>query len=140
LQGQVRLDPGFLPQLPRGTAGLVRASLPRVVLDGRIVAAMEGRIELRQLVQSFGGPAVPIGDYAVEFPAASAGEPIGRLADLGGPLAIDGTLRLTREPGFVVEGRVATRGNAPPDLARQLQILGVPDAQGRRPFSVAGTY
>jgi hypothetical protein len=59
---------------------------------------------------------------------------------LGGPLAVAGTLRMTPEPGFVLEGTVASRANATPELARQLQMLGAPDAQGRRSFSIANTF
>ncbi|MGH8286318.1 MAG: type II secretion system protein N, partial [Steroidobacteraceae bacterium] len=57
-----------------------------------------------------------------------------------GPLNVTGSLRLTREPGFVLDGLVAARPDASPELARQLQYLGAPDAGGRRPFSIAGTF
>jgi hypothetical protein len=63
-----------------------------------------------------------------------------RAHDLGGPLALAGTLRMTPEPGFVVDGTVAARPTASPNLVRQLQMLGAPDAQGRRSFSIANTF
>jgi hypothetical protein len=49
-------------------------------------------------------------------------------------------LTLTREPGFSVDGTVAAGADIHPQLARQLEYLGSPDAQGRRPFSVAATF
>ena len=38
------------------------------------------------------------------------------------------------------EGLVAARTGAPPELINNLRFLGSPDATGRRPFSVAGTF
>jgi hypothetical protein len=65
---------------------------------------------------------------------------VGDLTDLGGPLAVRGTLRLTNQPGYVLEGQVAARADAAPELVSNLQFLGTPDASGRRPFSIAGTF
>ena len=61
-------------------------------------------------------------------------------SDLAGPLGFTGTLAFTGEPGYVIDGKVTTRADTPPALARQIAFLGTPDAQGRRPFSIAGTY
>jgi hypothetical protein len=47
---------------------------------------------------------------------------------------------MTPEPGFLLDGKVATRASVTADLARQLQILGPPDAHGRRSFSIANTF
>jgi len=68
------------------------------------------------------------------------GEQMARLKDLGGPLAVEGTVKFTDEPGVVVDGLVAPRSTASQDLQNQLRILGTPDAQGRRPFSFATTF
>ena len=38
-----------------------------------------------------------------------------------------------------LDAQVAARANTPPNIAQGMQILGAPDAQGRRPFSVSGT-
>jgi hypothetical protein len=40
----------------------------------------------------------------------------------------------------VVEGLVAPRADASKAVTDTLRFLGTPDAQGRRPFSLAGTY
>ena len=68
------------------------------------------------------------------------GEPTGKLRDLDGPLAVEGTLRLTPQPGYELEGLVAPRRGAPPEIVSSLPFLGAPDATGRRPFSVVGTF
>ena len=89
--------------------------------------------------------ATPLGSYEIRFPDAPvAGDDRadvkGELRDLGGPLGFTGTLAFTGEPGYVIDGKVTTRADTPPALARQIAFLGTPDAQGRRPFSIAGTY
>jgi general secretion pathway protein N len=137
----IPLDPAILPRAPRNTRGTVRAQLARLALAGRTITEIEGRIEAHDLVQGSGARAAPLGSYVVTFPATPAGqEPVGALQELEGPLDVSGSLRLTREPGFVLEGLVAARPDTAPQLARQLEFLGRPDAQGRRPFSIAGTF
>jgi len=39
-----------------------------------------------------------------------------------------------------VSGLVAPRASADPSLVSQLKILGTPDAQGRRPFSLEYSF
>jgi hypothetical protein len=60
--------------------------------------------------------------------------------DTGGPLALDATLQLTHDPGYVVQGHVAARSSASSALADDLKYLGSPDASGRRSFSLQGTF
>lgn len=135
------LDPSIVPGVPGELRGTLRADLPLLRLQQRIVRDVQGRIEVRDLVQHGSNP-LPLGSYVVTFPpeAAAGGEPLGRLEDAGGPLAVTGTLRLTAEPGWVLEGTVAARPEAREALANQLRFLGAADAAGRRVFSLAGTY
>lgn len=141
IKALVPLDASVLPQLPPNLRGTIRADLERLVISGRTIQAVEGRLEGFDLAQVGGSRTLVLGDYALTFPATpSSAEPVGALEDLRGPLDVVGSLRLTREPGWILEGRVAAQPDAPPDLARQLQYLGAPDASGRRAFSLAGTY
>ncbi|MGH8285763.1 MAG: type II secretion system protein N [Steroidobacteraceae bacterium] len=136
----VPLDAGVLPQVPPNLRGTVRADLKSLALSGRTITSIEGRIDAVDLAQ-VGRNSTELGDYSVTFPPTAAdSEPVGTLVDLRGPLNVTGSLRLTREPGFVLDGLVAARPDASPELARQLQYLGAPDAAGRRPFSIAGTF
>ena len=64
----------------------------------------------------------------------------GVVHDTGGPLALDATLQLNHDPGYVLQGRVAARPSASPDITEVLKYLGSPDSTGRRPFSLAGTF
>lgn len=137
LRATLPLDPAVVPQAPPGLRGLVRADLATLEWSGRTISGIAGRIEAVDLAQR----AMALGDYVIVFPAASAGsEPVGQLADLRGPLDVSGTVRLTPEPGWEIQGLVAARPEASAELARQLQYLGRPDSAGRRAFSIAGTW
>jgi general secretion pathway protein N len=135
------LDRALIPQLPASLAGSATTNLAFIRVEKGIVTAVQGQLEAHDLVQSEGGQPLPLGNYSLSFPAADpASEPVGQLKSLNGPLDVQGTLRLTREPGFVLEGLVAPAPNAPPKLVQQLGYLGAPDAQGKRQFSLAATF
>ena len=65
---------------------------------------------------------------------------VGKVKDLEGPMQVDGTLSLGADRSYVIEGLVAARPDASKAVTDTLRFLGNPDAQGRRPFSLAGTY
>lgn len=136
LEADLRLGDGLLQQNAMGLRGQLHLQLPLLALDGRIVREIEGMITVRQLAQGLNRP-TPLGDFELAFPPGSLQ---GNLRDLGGPLGVTGTLTLTDEPGYVVEGLVTVRAGTPQALARSISMLGTPDAAGRRPFSFAGTY
>jgi hypothetical protein len=140
VHASVHLNPALVPQLPAGLRGVVRADLARVEVTHGRLAALSGRIEAHDLAQT-GATTVELGSYALAFTGAAPHAALaGELNDLGGPLALTGTLRVTPEPGFVVDGKVAARPTASANLVQQLQMLGAPDAQGRRSFSIANTF
>ncbi len=126
---------------PPGWSGVVRAKLQSVDLAPQTAPHIVGTIELRGLQAPPPGGAV-IGSYAITFDAASArdGKLVGQLKDLEGPMQVTGTATLAADRSYVVEGLVAPRAGAPQAVTNTLRFLGAPDAQGRRPFSVAGTY
>lgn len=133
------LDPKLVPALPPYITGTAHAELSRIEVSREgVVKALQGRIEVRHLVDS-SGEVTPLGSFMVTFPGG-AGEPVGHLRDLGGPLSLEGTLRLTSQPGYDLHALVATRADAAPSLTNALEFLGSPDAQGRRPFALSGTY
>lgn len=138
LIADLKLDPRQIPHLPPQLRGSVHTDLALVRLEHGRLAELKGRIEAHDLTQRT-GHVTPLGSYALTF-AGGGTEPVGTLVDLGGPLAVEGTLRLTRQAGYVLEGRVAARADAAPELIDNLQFLGSPDASGRRPFSIAGTF
>jgi hypothetical protein len=107
-------------------------------MERGVLRQLQGRIEVHDLEDLSGG-ATPLGSYVIEFPAGATGDPVGKLHDLDGPLAVEGTMRLTPQPGFDLQGEVTARPGAPPELINNIRFLGSPDALGRRPFGVSGT-
>jgi len=133
------LDTALLPAVPQNVHGRAHVEVALVRLQRGVIRELQGRIEARNLEERSGNN-TPLGSYVVTFPGGS-GDPVGALRDLGGPLALEGTLRLTpAPPGFELEGFIAARNGAPPELVNNLRFLGSPDATGRRPFSLAGTF
>lgn len=137
LVADLKLDPQQIPRVPPQLRGSMHTDLALVRLEHGRIAELKGRIEAHDLTQRT-GHVTPLGSYAVSFPGGGT-EPVGMLTDLGGPLAVQGTLRLTNQPGYVLEGLVAARAGAAPELVATLNFLGSPDGSGRRPFSIAGT-
>jgi general secretion pathway protein N len=134
------LDPSIVPNIPPTLRGSVHADLASVRVEKGIVTQLQGKVEAHDL-EDRSGNVTRLGSYSLTFPPSSGAEPTGQLHDLGdGPLVVEGTLRLTREPGFDLEGLVKPRPTAPAELQQNIQYLGSPDAQGRRPFSLAGTF
>jgi hypothetical protein len=146
IKGDVPLDRELASSLPpnlQSLRGNIHADLAQVRVEGgKTLKSVQGVVEVRDLTEGGEGPeAQRWGSYSLTFPPSAGGDPQGEFRDLGGgPLAVEGTLRLTPEPGFDVEGLVAARPTASPELVKDLQFLGSPDAQGRRPFSLAGTF
>lgn len=126
---------------PKGWSGSVDANLARLALRPGAVPEIEGILEVRDL-RAPPPDGAAIGNYRVTFDATSRQDDqlVGKLQDLEGPMQVTGTVSLAADRSYVVEGLVAPRAGASESITRTLQYLGAPDAQGRRPFSVAGTY
>jgi hypothetical protein len=138
LVADLPLDPKLIPGVPPNLHGRAHAELALLTIQRGIITDLKGRIEAHDL-EDRSGANTPLGSYVVIFPGGG-NEPVGKLHDLDGPLALEGTLRLTRQPGFELEGLIAARRGAPPELVNNIQWLGSPDASGRRPFSLSGTF
>jgi general secretion pathway protein N len=127
--------------VPAGWSGVLRAELARVSLPKGAVPRIEGTIELRNL-KAPPPQGAAIGSYSLLFDATSKQKDrlVGKVKDLDGPMQVEGTLSLGADRSYVVEGLVAPRPDASKAVTDTLRFLGTPDAQGRRPFSLAGTY
>jgi hypothetical protein len=80
-----------------------------------------------------------IGDYRVTFVDAPAGTVNGRLQSVSGPLDVAGSLQTENNRSYEIDGEAGPHPDAPPDIVEALQYLGAPQANGRYPFSIAGT-
>jgi general secretion pathway protein N len=136
------LDQGVMSLMPinlRTVHGTAHADIAFAHVVKKIVTQLQGHIELHDL-EDHGRDVLPLGNYSLTFPGGS-GNPTGQLQDMGGPLAVQGTVRLTQDmPGFELQGYITPRADAAPALLNQLQYLGSPDAQGRRQFGTTVTF
>lgn len=139
LTASLPLDPTVLPALPPTLTGSLHAELALVKVTKKgVVSAVQGSIEAHDLIDH-SGYVTPLGNFSVTFPGGGP-QPTGNLQDLGGPLAVQGTLVLTAQPGYDLSAYVTPRANASQPLINAIQFLGSPDAQGRRQFAMQGTY
>jgi general secretion pathway protein N len=139
LQAQMPLNPPLVPELSSGYAGNVSVNLAYLRVEKNVVAAIEGQLESSGLTEL--RTRTVLGSYSLVFPkAAGDGEPVGQLTSLDGPVDFEGTLRLTRQPGWAINGKVRLKPDTPPRLAQQLAYLGTPDPDGTRPLALEGTY
>jgi general secretion pathway protein N len=138
--------PGELGQLPAGASGNLQLAIDSAHLQGGHLVDVQGTITLLQL--HIANPAADLGSFELQFvppdpnaaiDATSNSAIVGQLRDLDGPLSVIGVLQLTRGGSYDLEGSVAPKPDSGADLTQVLQLLGPPDAQGRRPFSVGGT-
>lgn len=124
-----------------GWTGMLNLKFARLVIENGWPVDAVGTLETIDLA----GPArkpVELGSYKIVFPAeGSSGTDTltGALTDAGGPLLVTGKVQLKTDRSYLVEGLIAARPGAPADIAKTLEILGPPDAQGRRPLAFEGT-
>lgn len=134
--------------LPPGWQGHATGQFDAIEIAQGWPTQLSGTLELDGLVAPPPRNA-PVGSFHVVFPAPqpqpSLSVPMdpsnltAQVRDKDGPFAVDGQLTLGRSRNFALEGTLAPRGPVPPAMERSLQLLGPPDATGRRPFSVGGT-
>jgi type II secretion system (T2SS) protein N len=132
------LDAALIPGVPATLRGTLHVDLALAQIQHGIIRELQGRIEAHDLEDRSGNDTA-LGSYLVSFPGGS-GPPTGTVRDLDGPLAVEGTLRLTAQPGFELEGFIAPRKGAAPEVVNNIRLFGSPDASGRRPFSMSGTF
>ena len=138
LQAQMPLDPPLLPQLGSGFAGNVSVNLAYLKVEKNLVIAVEGQVQGTSLYSK--NDRVALGGYSLTFPkAAGGGEPVGQLASLDGPLDFEGTLKLTRAPGWEVHGKARVKPETPPAFVEQLKFA-PQDPDGRRQIDLEGTF
>jgi general secretion pathway protein N len=141
------LPVGMLSALPIGTPpnwrGRLSGQFEEIVIAGGWPTTLRGTLDMDGLIAP--PPRnISIGSYRIEIPdpqatATDARQLTARVTDKEGPFSFEGRFTLGADRSFVLEGSLAPRGNTPAPLARSLELLGPPDADGRRPVSVSGT-
>lgn len=148
LHAHLPIDAGYTPFLPSGWSGQVELALGMLELRSGRLDWLEGTATARGLARR--NPPMPVGSFELRFaPGAStagatsngADAPIrAELRDLGGPLAVTGTLSIRAGHEYLLSGLVAVRPAANAELAKIIEYLGPPDAQGRRAFTLEGSF
>lgn len=131
------LPPNFIAG---GWTGKLNLKLAAVDIVDRWPTSIVGTVEVLDLAGPAKRPAA-MGSYKLVFPEQSQADALrAALTDIHGPLQFAGTLELkAADRSYVLDGLVAPRPEASQDIVNSLQFLGAPDAQGRRPISLAGT-
>jgi general secretion pathway protein N len=148
LHAQLPIDAGFMPFFPAGWSGQVELALDSLELKSGRLVAIEGAATARALARR--NPPLAFGSFELRFaPAASntgatAGGADARLSgalrDLDGPLAVNGTLTINNGRDYLLDGLVAVRPGGAAELAKIVEYIGPPDAQGRRTFTLEGSF
>jgi general secretion pathway protein N len=83
-----------------------------------------------------------LGTFALSFEPRDATPTtlLGRLQDQGGPLRVQAQLRLEHDRTYRLDGDITPRGGLSDELNRAIAFLGSPDATGRRPIGMTGSF
>jgi hypothetical protein len=142
LRTQFPMDPAFMPQFPRNQRGLIVAQFSRlIVAAGGAPLQLEGSIELRDF-QEVAPRLLELGSYRLVFDgkAQADGATMGRLTDIGGPFAVDGTVTFTPPNNYLVNGFITGRTAQAESIVRDITLGARPDASGRSQFSFEGSF
>jgi general secretion pathway protein N len=129
--------------MPRNWRGRLAGRFEEIVVAAGWPATLRGTLEMDGLIAPQPRN-TSIGSYHVEMPdpqsaGTTDGQLTARITDKEGPFSFEGRFTLGADRSFLLEGSLAPRGTTPPPLLRSLEMLGPPDANGRRPVSVSGT-
>jgi general secretion pathway protein N len=126
---------------PRGWSGMLELDLDQLRIEQRRPTDAAGTLVLRSLRPPGAGGQM-LGDFelTVGEGAVGTGSLAGRLRDLGGPLRVRGAIELDRDGRYLLSGEAAPGPGAGPAIFDTLAFLGPPDSQGRRPFTIEGSF
>jgi len=134
---RARFDPELPIAMPEGWRGRADIQQLELELQANELRHLQGDFGFHELRDENGRD---LGSYRVVFPPATAAPFKGQISDLGGPLDLQGTLELTADRRWALDGKVAPRDGSDRGIARALEILGAPDATGRYPLSATGSF
>lgn len=141
LSGQVPIAAFEGLVTPRGWSGLLELDVKTLRIIDRRPANATGTLFLRSL-RAPGAGGEMLGDFELTVGEGSVGTGSlsGRLRDLGGPLHVRGTIELQPDGRYLMSGEAAPGPGAGPAIFDTLSFLGPPDNQGRRPFTIEGSF
>jgi len=138
LQAQMPLDRPFLPQLASNYTGNISVNLSHLRVENNVVVAIEGQVQATDLYSQ--RDRVALGSYSATFPKTAPGsDPVGQLTTLGGPIDFNGTIKLTRAPGWELAGNLRVKPETPPAFRDQLRYF-PENPDGTRQVGLEGTF
>jgi hypothetical protein len=130
-------DRRLATMLAPGWTGQLTAEKLAVRVQGNQLQALSGDLTLRDFNDGRGGA---LGNYALRFAPVSAPPFVGVLKDIGGPFEVGASLTIQSNRQWRLDGKLAARSGAPASLMKSMEILGAPDAAGRYPLVVEGSF
>ncbi len=126
---------------PRGWTGDIELDVADVRIVERRPVFATGKLYLRSL-KAPGPHGQLLGDFELVVGEGTVGTKAlnGRLRDLGGPLHVRGAVELDHDGRYLLSGDAAPGPGAGPAIFDTLGFLGPPDSQGRRPFTIEGSF
>ena len=126
---------------PRGWTGDLELDVDAVRIVDRRPASAAGTLYVRSL-RAPGANGQLLGDFELVVGEGTVGTEAlnGRLRDLGGPLHVRGAVELGQDGRYLLSGDAAPGPGAGPAIFDTLGFLGPPDSQGRRPFTIEGSF
>ncbi len=127
------------------TRGQVSATLDRLeIADGWVNNAVgEVRVadlEVEPIVPTGTPGRIALGNYEAVLSSADGGIIVADLNDAGGPLEVQGELRLQPDRNYEFSGRLRPRDDAPQSLRQGIELMaGLPDAAGMREMTLSGS-
>jgi hypothetical protein len=131
--------------LPKGWQGRASGRFEEIDVTDGWPSVIRGTLDMDDLVappprsSNVGGFHVVMPHPDPKGVASLPGNLSALVTDKRGPFSVEGQLSVAKDRSFLFEGRVAPRGEVPEAMRHSMEILGPPDAAGRRPFSVSGT-
>jgi general secretion pathway protein N len=124
----------------RAWRGRLAGVVPLARIEGGWPVAVQGAFTMSDLRPP--GADFGVGTYALDFDpgASNADRLVGRVRDVDAPLDVRAQLVVNRDRSYLLEGEVTPKAGAPPAIANSVAFLGVPDALGRRTFTITGTF
>ena len=128
-------------QILKGWSGRLKADLTHVMLKNEWPVAIDGRFDLIDLTEPTA--AQNLGGFRLSFDPTdnSSTTVIGKFSDLqDASLGISGSLKLSGDRNYLLDLYLTSRDITPSSIMSRLKYLGPPDAKGRYPLSISGTF
>jgi hypothetical protein len=105
--------------------GNVALQTEHLVFEDRRPLAGDGRLVWQQAGWSADGASHRLGDYVIEFEVVAAGEVLGNITTLAGPIEVTGTANLYPER-YTVDARLSSSAGFSPGLRNALSLFATP--------------